>query len=34
MRAFEQYLRDVPEAPNREQILGVINKIKAALSPR
>ena len=34
MRAFEQYLRDVPEAPNREQIQGVIDKIKTALSPK
>jgi Flp pilus assembly protein TadD len=31
MRAFEQYLADVPKAPNREQVQGVIEKIKVSL---
>lgn len=29
-QAFEQYLRDVPGAPNRAEVVGVIEKIKAA----
>jgi tetratricopeptide (TPR) repeat protein len=28
-KAFEQYLRDVPNAPNRAEVTGVIEKIKA-----
>jgi tetratricopeptide (TPR) repeat protein len=32
LRAFEQYLADVPQAPNAAQIEGVIKKIKAALN--
>ena len=32
--AFEQYLKDVPAAPNAAQIREVIEKIKAALKPR
>lgn len=31
MRAFEQYLIDVPEVPNRAEVKGVIDKIKAAM---
>jgi tetratricopeptide (TPR) repeat protein len=31
-RAFEQYLADVPQAPNQAQVETVINKIKTALS--
>jgi tetratricopeptide (TPR) repeat protein len=34
MRAFEQYLVDVPEAPNAEVVRGLINKIKAAISQK
>jgi tetratricopeptide (TPR) repeat protein len=34
MRAFEQYLIDVPEAPNRAEVLSVVEKIKAALSQK
>jgi tetratricopeptide (TPR) repeat protein len=34
MRAFEQYLADVQEAPNGDQIRGVVAKIKAALNPK
>ena len=34
MRAFEQYLADVPEAPNGDQIRAVIAKIRAALNSR
>lgn len=30
-RAFEQYLTDVPKAPNAAEVRGVIEKIKAAL---
>jgi tetratricopeptide (TPR) repeat protein len=33
-RAFEQYLADVPRAPNRAEVLGVIEKIKAATTAR
>lgn len=33
-QAFEQYLLDVPKAPNREEVAGVIAKIKAATSPK
>ncbi len=31
LRAFEQYLKDVPAAPNAAQIKEVIEKIKVAL---
>lgn len=32
LRAFEQYLTDVPQAPNAAEIDGVIKKIRAALN--
>ncbi|MGA9772712.1 MAG: tetratricopeptide repeat protein [Blastocatellia bacterium] len=32
LRAFEQYLTDVPKAPNRTDVEGVVNKIKVALN--
>lgn len=32
LRAFEQYLADVPQAPNSTEIEGVIKKIRAALN--
>ncbi|HWN99370.1 MAG TPA: tetratricopeptide repeat protein [Blastocatellia bacterium] len=32
LRAFEQYLADVPAPPNADQIRGVIDKIKTALN--
>lgn len=32
MKAFEQYLADVPKAPNRIEVEGVVNKIKVALN--
>ncbi|HVG19494.1 MAG TPA: tetratricopeptide repeat protein, partial [Blastocatellia bacterium] len=32
LRAFEQYLADVPQAPNSAEIEGVIKKIRAALN--
>jgi len=32
--AFEQYVRDVPDAPNAAEVKGVIEKIKAALNPK
>jgi outer membrane protein assembly factor BamD (BamD/ComL family) len=31
LRAFEQYLADVPQAPNAAEIQGVIKNIKGAL---
>lgn len=34
LRAFEQFLQDVPAAPNAAQIKEVIEKIKAALKPK
>lgn len=34
MRAFEQYLVDVPEAPNADVVRGLINKIKTAISQK
>ncbi len=34
LRAFEQYLKDVPAAPNAAQIKEVIEKIKAALKQK
>jgi outer membrane protein assembly factor BamD (BamD/ComL family) len=34
MRAFEQYLVDVPQAPNAAEIRGVIEKIKGALNQK
>ena len=34
MRAFEQYLTDVPGAPNAAEIRGVIEKIKSALNSK
>lgn len=34
VRAFEQYLTDVPAAPNAEQVRGLIAKIKAAISQK
>ena len=34
LRAFEQYLKDVPAAPNAEQVKSVIEKIKAALNQK
>jgi Flp pilus assembly protein TadD len=34
MRAFEQYLADVPQAPNAAEIRGVIGKIKSALNQK
>jgi hypothetical protein len=33
-QAFEQYLIDVPKAPNRAEVAGVIEKIKAAMTPK
>lgn len=33
-QAFEQYLADVPKAPNRAEVTGVIEKIKAATTPK
>jgi Flp pilus assembly protein TadD len=33
-RAFEQYLADVPKAPNAAEVRGVIERIKAALDRR
>jgi tetratricopeptide (TPR) repeat protein len=33
-QAFEQYLKDVPKAPNREVVQGVIDKIKEATTPK
>lgn len=32
LRAFEQYLTDVPQAPNSAEVEGVIKKIRAALN--
>lgn len=32
LKAFEQYLADVPKAPNQVEVEGVVNKIKAALN--
>jgi tetratricopeptide (TPR) repeat protein len=34
MRAFEQYLADVPKAPNAAEVRALIDKIKAALSKK
>ena len=34
MRAFEQYLADVPKAPNAEQVKAVVEKIRAALNEK
>ena len=34
MRAFEQYLADVPRAPNIPEVRAVIEKIKGALNPK
>lgn len=34
LRAFEQYLADVPHAPNENEIRGVIEKIKSALNQK
>ena len=34
MRAFEQYLADVPKAPNAAQVLSVVEKIRAALKQK
>ncbi|HET9529761.1 MAG TPA: tetratricopeptide repeat protein [Blastocatellia bacterium] len=34
MRAFEQYLADVPKAPNTAEVRALIDKIKAALNPK
>jgi tetratricopeptide (TPR) repeat protein len=33
-QAFEQYLTDVPKAPNRAEVVAVIEKIKAATTPK
>ena len=33
-RAFEQYLADVPQAPNAAQVRGVIEKLRAALDQK
>jgi tetratricopeptide (TPR) repeat protein len=33
-QAFEQYLIDVPKAPNRTEVQGVIEKIKAAMTQK
>jgi cytochrome c-type biogenesis protein CcmH/NrfG len=33
-QAFEKYLLDVPKAPNRNEVVKVIEKIKAATSPK
>jgi Flp pilus assembly protein TadD len=33
-QAFERYLLDVPKAPNRKEVLGVIETIKAAMMPK
>jgi tetratricopeptide (TPR) repeat protein len=33
-QAFEQYLTDVPKAPNRAEVAAVIEKIKAATTPK
>jgi tetratricopeptide (TPR) repeat protein len=34
LKAFEQYLKDVPNAPNAEQVRGIIAKIKSALKQK
>ena len=34
MRAFEQYLKDVPRAPNSVQVQGVIDNLKVALNKK
>ena len=34
MRAFEQYLADVPKAPNTAEVRALVEKIKAALSQK
>ena len=34
LRAFEQYLKDVPAAPNAVQVKSIIEKIKAALNQK
>jgi hypothetical protein len=34
MAAFEQYLIDVPQAPNAAEVRSVIEKIKKALSQK
>jgi tetratricopeptide (TPR) repeat protein len=34
MRAFEQYLKDVPRAPNSAQVQGVIDNLKVALNKK
>jgi tetratricopeptide (TPR) repeat protein len=34
LRAFEQYLKDVPNAPNAAQVRDFAEKIKAALKPK
>ena len=34
LHAFEQYLKDVPAAPNAEQVKSIIEKIKAALKQK
>ena len=34
LKAFEQYLKDVPNAPNAEQVREVVAKIKAALKQK
>jgi tetratricopeptide (TPR) repeat protein len=33
-RAFEQYLNDMPNAPNAEQVKAAIEKVKAAMKQR
>jgi outer membrane protein assembly factor BamD (BamD/ComL family) len=32
--AFEQYVRDVPDAPNAAEVKGVIEKIKAVVNSK
>jgi len=34
MRAFEQYLADVPQAPNSKEVQGLIDRIKTALAQK
>lgn len=34
MRAFEQYLADVPSAPNAAQVRGLVDKIKSAINQK
>ncbi|HEX4946670.1 MAG TPA: hypothetical protein VFZ34_08410, partial [Blastocatellia bacterium] len=34
LRAFEQYLKDVPNAPNATQVKDVIEKLRASLKQK